>query len=165
MWLEYSVSNNFLMEKGVNSVHGPWTTALVGSPWPPWTKDMAIVGSSPELLVQADSGHGGPTRVGEKEEGATRVQFCLLPRLGRWRTDGGVLALNGDGAGAVEDRRRRVGGVGSFTKARLPFVGRRRSEGPGCLQWPAMKEAFNATGYWEGNEEGGHCLMGEMKRW
>jgi hypothetical protein len=57
-WLEYSVSNYFLMEKGVNSVHGPWTTALVSSPW---TKDMAMARSSPELLLPAHSGNGGPT--------------------------------------------------------------------------------------------------------
>jgi hypothetical protein len=42
----------------------------------------------------------------------------------------------------------------------------RRGEGPGCLQWPTMKE-FNASqlegiGYWR-NEEGGHHLMGAMK--
>jgi hypothetical protein len=30
----------------------------------------------------------------------------------------------------------------------------------GCLQWPAMKEVFSATGYWV-NEEGVRHLMGE----
>jgi hypothetical protein len=30
----------------------------------------------------------------------------------RWRTSGGTLAQNGNGAGAVEGRRRKVGGVG-----------------------------------------------------
>jgi hypothetical protein len=44
--------------KGVNSVHGPWTAAPVGSPW---TMAMAMAGSSSELLLPADSGHGGLT--------------------------------------------------------------------------------------------------------
>jgi hypothetical protein len=29
----------------------------------------------------------------------------------------------------------------------LPFIGRRRGEGLGFLQWPVMKEVFNATSY------------------
>jgi hypothetical protein len=62
-WLEYLVSNYFLVEKGMNSVHGPWTTAPVGSPW---TKDMAMVGSLSKILLLADSGLGGLTRIGEK---------------------------------------------------------------------------------------------------
>jgi hypothetical protein len=145
----------------VNSVHGPWTTAAVGSPW---TKDMAMAGSSPELLLSIDSGHGGPTRDGEKEEGVMGVRFCLLPRLGRWHTGGGVSAQNGDGAGAEEDGRRRVGGVGSFTWGRVAFYRAEVRRGEGSLQWSAMKEAFSAASYWEGNEEGGCHLMGEMKR-
>jgi hypothetical protein len=65
----------------------------------PWTKHMAMAGSSPEFLLPDDSGHGGPTRVGEKEKGATRVRLCLLPRLGRCR---------GGGAPAVVFRLRRA---------------------------------------------------------
>jgi hypothetical protein len=57
-WLEDSVSNYFLMEKGMDSVHGPWTTAPVSSLW---TKDMAMAGSSSELLLPADFGHRGRT--------------------------------------------------------------------------------------------------------
>jgi hypothetical protein len=70
----------FLIGNVVDSVHGPWTVSPVGSPW---TKDMTMAGSSPKLLFLADSGHGGPTRDGEKEEGATGIRFHLLPRLGR----------------------------------------------------------------------------------
>jgi hypothetical protein len=46
------------MEKGVNSVHGSWTTALVGSPW---AKDRVMAGSYLELLLSANFGHGGST--------------------------------------------------------------------------------------------------------
>jgi hypothetical protein len=72
----------FLIGNVVDLVHGSWTAAPVGSPW---TKDMAMVGSSPKLLVLADSGHGGPMRDGEKEEGATGIRFRQLLRLGRHR--------------------------------------------------------------------------------
>jgi hypothetical protein len=67
--------------KGVNYVHGSWTAAPVGSPW---TKNMPLAGISLELLLPTDSGHRVLTRDGEKGEGATGAQFCLLPRLG-WR--------------------------------------------------------------------------------
>jgi hypothetical protein len=73
----------------------------------------------------------------------------------RWCTGGGILAQNGDGASAEE-----IGGElevwGASLGVGLPFIGRRLGEGPGCLQRLAMKEAFNAAGYWEGNEGGGH---------
>jgi hypothetical protein len=75
---------------------------------------------------------------------------------------GGASAQNGDDTDAVEGRRRRVGGVGCFVEVGVSFYwGRWRGAGSGWLQWPVMKEAFNAAGYW-GNEEGGHRLMGKM---
>jgi hypothetical protein len=78
-WLEYSVSNYFLMEKGVNSVHGPWTAAPVGSPW---TKDMAMVGSSPELLFLADSGHGARHELGKTKRVLRGFSFAYYRGLG-----------------------------------------------------------------------------------
>jgi hypothetical protein len=45
--------------------------------------------------------------------------------------------------------------------AREPFYrGWREAAPSGCVQWPAMKEAFNATGYWV-DEEGVCRLLGE----
>jgi hypothetical protein len=42
-------------------------------------------------------------------------------RLGRLHTYGGALAQKGDGVGIVEGRRRRVGGVGCFTRVGAAF--------------------------------------------
>jgi hypothetical protein len=39
--------------------------------------------------------------------------------------------------------------VGCFTGVGAAFY-RGGGEGPGCLRWSAMKEAFNAASYWEG---------------
>jgi hypothetical protein len=42
-----------------------------------------------------------------------------------------------------------------------PFYrGRREAKVSRCIQWPAMKEAFNVISYW-GNEEGVCHLMGK----
>jgi hypothetical protein len=70
----------FYNGKGVNWVHGSWTVAPVGSPW---TKNMPMAGISLELLLPTDSGHGGPTRDGEKGEGATGFNFAFYQDLGR----------------------------------------------------------------------------------
>jgi hypothetical protein len=49
------------------------------------------------------------------------IRFCLLPRLGRRHIGSGALARNGDSAGMVEGRRRRVEAVGCFTGAGAAF--------------------------------------------
>jgi hypothetical protein len=67
--------------------HGPVEALAHGEP-----RIEGGSGGSPELLLPADSGHGGLMKDGEMEEGATGTWFCLLPRLGR-RRGGGAPAV------------------------------------------------------------------------
>jgi hypothetical protein len=83
-----------------------------------------------------------------------KVQFCLLSRLGRRRTGGGASAQKGDGTGAVEGRRRRVGVWGASLGLGLPFMGTEARRGAGVSSMA-------------GDEGGVQCrwlLGGEMKR-
>jgi hypothetical protein len=43
--------------------------------------------------------------------------------------------------GAVGNRRRRVGGVGTFTGGGLPFIGQRREEGAGVSSMASVEGA------------------------
>jgi hypothetical protein len=79
---------------------------------------------------------------------------------GAWTTvrrrciDGGTLAPSSYDAGEREDGRRWSEGARCSTRVTALFyrVGR-EAEASRCLQWPVMKEAFNATSY-RGIEEG-----------
>jgi hypothetical protein len=157
----------FLIGNAVDSVHGSWTNVGVASPWVIMDDTVAGFQSSPEPGLAPAPGQGDLLRGGQNgEDDAAHPGNCSSEHgwcARRRHTGGGASARNGDGAGATKGRRRRVGGVGCFTGVGAAFyVGWWRGEGPGCLQWPVMKEAFNAAGYW-GNKEGGGHLMGEMK--
>jgi hypothetical protein len=80
-------------------------------------------------------------RVGEKEEGATGVQFFLSQRLGRRRTGGGVSAQKGDDAGAVGNTKR-VRGVGSFTGGEAAFYREEVRRGTGVPSMVSIKGAL-----------------------
>jgi hypothetical protein len=82
----------------VDSVHGSWTSAW-RCPW--WTDHHGRPWCSTDLGLVAALGHGCLPRGGEKKEGTTGIQLCLVPRR--------------DGVGAMGTKRRRVGGVGTFT--------------------------------------------------
>jgi hypothetical protein len=80
-------------------------------------------------------------------------------------TGGGTSARKGDNGGTMEGRMRRVGGVGCFTGARVAFYrgkGEARARGVFNGQQGRRPSMPLITG--KGNEEGGHCLMWEMKR-
>jgi hypothetical protein len=77
------------MRNAVDLVHKLWTSAG-HDPW--WTGQHGCPWSSLELGLVAALGHGYLPRCGKKKEGATRIQFCLVPRLGR-RQGGGALAV------------------------------------------------------------------------
>jgi hypothetical protein len=93
---DFLVSDLFFNRKP----HGP-------SPWfmdqrrrdPRWTQNRGGDGGSPELLLPADTGHGGSSRGGENKDELVRVQFRPSPKLVRWQ---------GGDATAVELRLRMV---------------------------------------------------------
>jgi hypothetical protein len=61
-------------------------------------------------------------------------------------------------------REMRHGGWCGVRRGRgTLFYGSEGGGASGCLQWLAMKEAFNAADYWV-NEEGVCHLMGEWRR-
>jgi hypothetical protein len=62
----------------VDSVHHSWTVGGVGS-W--WTEDRAMVGSSPEHLLIASTGHGrSPWVRGKREEIVGILTACTNRR-------------------------------------------------------------------------------------
>jgi hypothetical protein len=71
----------------MNLGHGQWTTCGTG---PSWTEARAMVGSSPELLLPADSVHGSQPQGGENDKGVSGIRFCSLPKTER-RCGGGVV--------------------------------------------------------------------------
>jgi hypothetical protein len=87
-----------------------------------------MVDRSPWLAVELTgarpsgcSGHHCLSRGGEIKEGATGILFCLVSRLGRWRTGSGTMTRKGDSVGTVGTKRWRVGGVGTFTGGGAAF--------------------------------------------
>jgi hypothetical protein len=83
----------------------------------------------------------------------------------RRRDGGGALAQDGDNAGTMRTRRRRVRGVGIFIAGRATFY--RAGEGRAALMAGiegASMTHLEGTGY-QRMEEGRGChLMGEIKR-
>jgi hypothetical protein len=127
----------FVKRYAIDQVHKLWTSVGHG-PW--WTGHHGRLWSSLELILAATPGHGYLPQGGEKNEGATGIQFCLVPRLGRRRTDGGTSARMGDVISLVRTRRRRVGGVGIFIGGRVAFYRAKARQGRvGVPSWPALK--------------------------
>jgi hypothetical protein len=59
------------------------------------------------------------------------------------------LAQDGNRAGAVRTKRRRVGGMGGVFIGVVAFYRVEAWRGrAGVPSWPTFKEAFNAAGYW-----------------
>jgi hypothetical protein len=108
------------------------------SPWPA----VELIGAQPsgrsrprQLAVRwgKEGGrHGDSTLPNTKAWEATRG----------WRTGGGALAWNGDDAGVVGNRRRRVGGVGSFTGGVAAFYRAEARRGVGV---PSMVDVEGAS--------------------
>jgi hypothetical protein len=113
------------MAHGTSAGRGRRWTDHHGQPW-----------SSPELGLAAAPSHGCLPRGGEKKEGATGTQFCLVPWLGRRR--GGGAPVAGLQLEAAAMRARQRGGGKSmvwefFVGVGGPFIrlgeGHRGSEG------------------------------------
>jgi hypothetical protein len=119
-WLEYSISNYFLIGNGMDSVHGSWTSAQVAGPW--FHRGLHS-GRRQGLTRARPSGRSGPWRLavrrgkegrchGESNLANTEAWKAARGRL----TSGGVSAQKGGGEGTVRAKRKSVGGVGVFTE-------------------------------------------------
>jgi hypothetical protein len=166
------IGRDFLVSDLFSNGKLPWTRSMAHEPW----VALDHGGHRTEEAVLAHrssySSWYGPWRLNVRWGKRRRARWGSVPiftgactTVRRRRDDGGALAQDGDNAGTMRTRRRRVRGVGIFIAGRVTFyrAGEGRAVFMASVEGASMTR-LEGTGYRRMEEWRGCHLMGEIKR-